>query len=407
MDDVIVVDAGPAGNNTALGLANQGYGVTVIDWRQNIGDKLCSGIVGRECIFHFPIDPTLVYRDAGSARVLAPATTSIQFETAVPQAKIIDPVAYVASFAQRARAAGATYLLGQRVLQVVPGQQSVDVITEQGHRRARAVVLAAGFGSFLTRQTGLGSVPDYVTGIQAVVTTKDTNDIEVYLGQDMAPGFFSWLVPTLPHRALVGLLARRNAQTHLARLLQRLRGEGKVTEIVKEASCWGIPLRPLKRTYQNRLLVVGDAAGQVKPSTGGGIYYSLLCGETAAVLAEALAADDLSAETLSQYQRRWHTLLSEELERGYAARRLYELFTDQQISSLVQKATNNGFRADLVNFPDLSFDWHGRMITNVMAHPVLGGVLRLVNPLLARLAHHSGDDTVNSLSADLTTRPAS
>ena len=73
MDDVIVVGAGPAGNNAALTLAKKGYGVTVIDSRENIGDKLCTGLVGEECFRRYPIDPSLVYRESNSARVVAPS----------------------------------------------------------------------------------------------------------------------------------------------------------------------------------------------------------------------------------------------------------------------------------------------------------------------------------------------
>jgi flavin-dependent dehydrogenase len=262
------------------------------------------------------------------------------------------------------------------------------------------VVLAAGFGSPLTRQLGLGSVPDYATGIQAEVSTKDVDDISIYLGHDVAPGFFAWAVPTLPQRALVGLLARRGAPSYLARFLQRLRSEGKVIQVLKEATSWAIPLRPLRRTYQDRVLVVGDAAGQVKPTSGGGIYYSLLASEIAAeVLATALAADDLSATFLRQYQRRWQALLSRELEMGYSARRLYEFLTDQQISSLVRKAASNGIPAELVTSAGPSFDWHSHMIAKVISHPVLGRALRLVNPVLARLAYSPSDPSNTALGS--------
>jgi len=167
-------------------------------------------------------------------------------------------------------------------------------------------VLAAGFGSHLTRQVGLGSVSDYVTGIQAEVYTRGVGGVQVYLGHDVAPGFFSWLVPTHPDRALVGLLARRNGKSYLANFMQRLQGEQKITGVGKEPASWGIPLRPLKRTYRDRVIVVGDSAGQVKPTTGGGIYYSLLSSEIAVdVLSDALVSDDLSASTLREYQTRW------------------------------------------------------------------------------------------------------
>jgi geranylgeranyl reductase family protein len=387
LDDVIVVGAGPAGNNAALGLASRGYSVTVIDARQRIGEKLCTGIVGRECTDRFPIDPALIYREAFSADVVAPSIGHVRFETATPQAHIIDRAAYVASFAHRAQAAGAKYLLGHRVLRAVPEPDGVTIITDGGRHRARSLVLAAGFATALTRQLGMGMVADYVTGVQAEVSTSGVPEVEVYLGHDVAPGFFSWLVPTSPGRAFAGLLARQQAQSHLAKFIQVQQQDGKVTGVIRGAASWGIPLRPLRRTYQDRVLVVGDAAGQVKPTTGGGIYYSLLAAEIASqVLGDALAADDLSAARLSRYQRRWKRLLARELEVGYSARRLFEFLSDQQIGSLVYQAANNGIHADLLSTVDTSFDWHSRLIGKVLGHPVLGGALRLINPLLARLA---------------------
>ena len=387
MDDVIVVGAGPAGNNAALGLASKGFAVTVIDSRTNIGEKLCTGIVGQECTRRFPIDPELVYREASSINVVAPSTGHVRFEAATPRARIVDRVAYVASFASQAQAAGATYLLGQRVLRVTPEADGVTVLTDSGCYRGRALVLAAGFGSPLTRQLGLGTVSDYVAGAQAQVSTSGVSDVEVFLGQQVAPGFFAWLVPTTPDRALAGLLVRRSAQAHLEDFIDWQRKEGKIVAVTGGAACWGVPLRPLRRTYRDRVLVVGDAAGQVKPTTGGGIYYALLASEIAAqALSGALAANDLSAARLRAYQHRWKLLLSQELEVGYSARRIYESLNDQQISSLVRQAAASGVRYDLANAPDTSFDWHSRLIGKVLGHPVLGGALRLINPLLSRLA---------------------
>ncbi len=389
MDDVIVVGAGPAGNNAALGLAREGYSVTVIDSRLDIGDKLCTGLIGRECANRYPIDPSLVYREPQTARLVAPRSGTICFETAEPQAFVVDRVAYVASFAQRARDAGATYLLGKRVDQISSQEDCVTVVTDLGSLQARALVLATGFGSPLVKQAGLGSVTDYVTGVQAVVSTQGLDEVEVHLGGDVAPGFFSWLVPTQRDRALVGLLSRKKAQTRLTDFIQRLQASGQIKEVVKEPASWGIPLRPLKSTYRDRMLVVGDAAGQVKPTTGGGIYYSLLASEAAAqVLSQALADDDLSEASLSRYQSLWKDQLAKEMEVGYSARRLYEYLTDQQIGSLVKKAGANGFTRDLVDASDGTFDWHGKMIAQIMGNPGLGGALRLINPLLARMAHH-------------------
>jgi geranylgeranyl reductase family protein len=393
LDDAIVVGAGPAGNAAALGLASRGFSVTVLDGRRNIGDKLCTGIVGRECTQRFPIDPALVYRHSRSAQVISPQGETVSFESPQHQASVVDRVQYVASFARRAQAAGARYVLGCRVAQVQTSGQGVTAATDAGVFSARCLVVAAGYGSPLTKQLGMGSVADHVTGAQTVVYTTGVEGVEVHLGQEVAPGFFSWLVPTLPGQALAGLLARRHAAERLHAFVQTLQRHGKVAGVARATACWGIPLRPLRRTYGDRVVVVGDAAGQVKPLTGGGIYYSLLAGELAALtLSEALSQDDLSCRRLSQYQQRWHALLSAELESTYFARKLYELLSDQQIGFLLRASAGsgpNGLRAQLAD-GSVSFDWHSRILSRMAGNPAISGVLQLLTPLLCRLAPQPG-----------------
>ena len=106
MEYVIVIGAGPAGNSTALHLAQLGYSVTVIEREERIGDKLCSGIEGRECVRRYPADESLVCRDARSACFIAPSGEELELAREEPQAFVLDRVAYVASFASRAKEPG-------------------------------------------------------------------------------------------------------------------------------------------------------------------------------------------------------------------------------------------------------------------------------------------------------------
>ena len=391
MHDVIVVGAGPAGNNVAYRLASLGYGVTVVDWRTQIGDKLCTGIVGRECIQRYPVDKSLIFRDAKLARVIAPGGEAVDFVRQDVQAQVVDRVGYVASFADMARRAGATYLLGHRVTDVsYQGEYvSIQLADEMERRtlRARALVLASGFGSELTGQLGLGRVGDFVTGFQAEVLATHIDQIQVYFGHAISPGFFAWLVPTSGSKALVGLLARQHGQVHLDNFLLKLREEGKITAVTKGPSRWGIPLKSLRRTFGERVVVVGDAAGQVKPTTGGGIYYALLASEIAAdTLHQAFCRNDLSASQLSSYEKEWKALLSRELTIGYHARRLFEVLKDSQIDLLMRTIARNGIYKELVDSRSMSFDWHSRLIIGVMGHPLLTKTLSVINPLLATLS---------------------
>ena len=104
----------------------------------------------------------------------------------------------------------------------------------------------------------------------------------------------------------------------------------------------------------------------------------------------------MSANRLGAYQREWKALLSNELEVGYSARRVFEYLGDSHISSLINQASVNGFAAELAGSPDVSFDWHSSMIGKIIGHPTLGMVLRLANPLLSRIAKSPEPDEVFS-----------
>ena len=197
-------------------------------------------------------------------------------------------------------------------------------------------------------------------------------------------------------------MVRKNALERFARFVTDRQTEGKITELADKPVCWGIPLCPLRKTYSDRVLVVGDAAGQVKPTTGGGIFYSLLASEIAAgALDRALKEDRLSANRLGAYQKEWKAVLSNELEVGYSARRVFEYLGDSHISSLINQASVSGFAADLADSPDVSFDWHSSMIGKIIGHPTLGIVLRLANPLLARIAKSPELNEVFPLEASM------
>ena len=333
----------------------------------------------------------MVHREVNSACVISPSSELVRFETPMPVAKVVDRVAYVASFAEKATANGAEYQLGNRVVRLEQSKDRIRVVTDgqngTSQLESRALVLAAVFGSQLNRQLGLGEPADYVVGIQATVRTEGIEEVEVHLGRDVAPGFFAWLVPTKPGYALAGLMVRKNAPEMFSRFMAARKAEGKVREEMEKPICWGIPLRPLKKTFTDRVLVVGDAAGQVKPTTGGGIFYSLLASEIAfGALKQSLDEDQLSANRLGAYQKEWKNLLSTELEVGYSARRVFEYLGDSHVSSLISQASSSGFAAELAASPEVSFDWHSSMIGKITRHPTLGGVLKLVNPLLSRMA---------------------
>ncbi|MFC1967413.1 NAD(P)/FAD-dependent oxidoreductase [Chloroflexota bacterium] len=380
---MVVVGGGPVGSYTAGRLAGLGYNVAVLERQRQVGERVCcTGIIGLECAQAFGIKST-VLREANSARLYSPSGDTLRVRRPETQALILDRAAFDKAMAKRAQSGGAGYLLGILVRDIKTEQDRVSIeVSRDGtvsYIEARVAVIASGFGLRLTEKLGLGRVGDFVAGAQVDVATAGVDEVEVYFGREIAPGFFAWLVPTSPGISRAGLLSRRDPGFYLKKLLASWRDAGKVISINSEISYGGIPLKPLPRTYGQRLLVVGDAAGQVKPTSGGGIYYGLLCADIAvATLHRALAEDNLTAANLAGYQREWRKKLGRELRTGYWARKLFERLSDRRIDRLFDMVKANGIDEALLRARDLSFDWHGRAVLKLLGHVAVSWAVNLV-----------------------------
>ncbi len=384
MYDVAVIGGGPVGSQVAYRLAKMGSRVVVVEQKESLGEPVCcTGIISQECASHFAIDESVIFRQANSARVFSPSGKLISLWRQEPQACIVDRAAFNLALASRAQGRGVEYVLGYPVKSIEIGNDRVSVKSNlRGGAKsfeARAVVIAAGFGSRLVEELGLGKVGDFVMGVQAEVETTGVDEVEVYLGQKIAPAFFAWLVPTSPQRALVGLLSRRSPGFYLRRLMSSLLAQGKIASTEAELRYGGIPLKPLARTCSDRVMVVGSAAGQVKPTTGGGIYYGLLCADIAANnLHQALESDNLSDKNLANYEKEWRRKLGRELKVGYWARKFFELLSDRQIDRIFDIIKTNGIDEALLKADDLTFDWHGGVVLRLIGFKALSQVFGTV-----------------------------
>ena len=377
MYDVVVIGSGVVGSYMAYKLAGLGYGVAVLEQHKQVGDRVCcTGIVSQECIRSFSLDESVVLREVNSARLFSPLGELLRLWREMTQASVIDRPALDRAMANRAQNKGVEYRLGSLVTDVEVRDSGVTVKANcQGERvglEARVVVIATGFNPKFTEGLGLGKIGDFVIGAQAEVQARDIDEVEVHFGREVAPGFFAWLVPTSTPQALVGLLSRKTPKEYLRKLLSFLKASGKIGYNDGEIGCRGITIKPLKRTYDRRLIVVGDAAGQVKPTTGGGIYFGLLSAEIAAHnLHQALEKNDLSASSLSGYQREWKKKLGKELSICYWARRFYENLGDRQVDRIFDIIKDNGIDEALLKANELSFDWHGRAILKVARQKII------------------------------------
>ena len=379
--DVIIVGAGPAGSYLAYELASSGHDVAVFEEKSASGlNVCCTGIISTECFHSLNPGSDIILTEVNSAKFFSPSGRCLRLQTENVQAYVVNRLLLDKALASKAQSQGAKYFFSAPVIDIIPGKDSIQAETLCSGAReifsAKAMVLANGFRPKLSRKLGLGKIKSLLVGAQAEVEAKNVDGFEVYFGQKIAPGAFAWLVPTSTNKAYVGLLATSQAKLHLQKFLDNLSCQGRITSREVEIEQKAIPIGTLARSYGDRVLVIGDAAGQVKPTTGGGIYFGHIGARIAAqVLDEALSSDDLTAGQLSRYQKQWKAEIGKELSRGYRARWAYTKLSDRQIEGIFNALDSNGMAEALLYSGNFSFDWHNRLILAVLksssAYPLL------------------------------------
>jgi flavin-dependent dehydrogenase len=159
-----------------------------------------------------------------------------------------------------------------------------------------------------------------------------------------------------------------DAPRYFQRLAERIApGWGVVTDVGRPRQKI-LPLAPISRTYTDRLLAIGDAAGLVKPTTGGGIYYSIVSAALAAeTLSDALLRNDLDAPRLAVYEERWRARLSAEFQAQTRLRMLAHRMTDSDIEQLFELARTDGVMPIVRR--TASFNRHRNLILALLKHP--------------------------------------
>ena len=361
--DVAVVGAGPAGARTAAQLAARGLRVLVLERDPEPGRPVhCTGIVSSECVERFALPQSLVLHEIDSFVLHSPKGASAQVKRASTQAYVLDRVGLDKHLVRRAEEAGAEVLAGATVSSIAWTGSGVCVEATLGGERlrigARAAVVATGFGAPLARRLGLNQVPEVLSGCQVVAKTEGLTQVEVYSGVAHGRGGFGWLVPYRPGYALAGVLTRSHAVRYMRNHVRRLQAGGRVGEIVETFRCRPVPLGVAGRSVADGILGVGDVVNQVKPTTGGGIYYGLLGADAAAeTLAEALERDEAGEAALLPYEARWQALMASEIRRGYQLRRLVERLPDAGVEQMHRLLRLPGLQRAVASMA-APFDWH-------------------------------------------------
>lgn len=346
--DVVVVGAGPGGSIAAREAARLGLSVLLLEKRQEIGSPVrCAEGVAHELLVPFiEPDPRWISTVVSKAQItVIEDGTTVTRQAEGGKGYILERRIFDRVLAEEAAKAGAQVMVKTAATGLLLEDGVVRGVVARGPAGVMEIECAVVIGA-----DGVESQVGSWAGLDTTLPLRDTMacaqyllaGIEVdpaccyyYLGQEVTAGGYAWVFPKGEGRANVGLgvqadLAADSALNYLDRFIERqphLAQGSPVTLVVG-----GVPVsRPLPRLVANGLMLVGDAARQVDPLTGGGIANAMIAGRLAAeVAAKAIASGDTSAEALALYEERWMVGRGRKMARNY---RLKERFGPDERTS--------------------------------------------------------------------------
>ena len=283
--DVVIVGAGPAGGRVATHFAERGHSVLLLEEHEEIGRPFqCAGLVTPNAmkevgLFHSileEVDGALIHGPSGT---LVPVGTEGKIRTYVVCRKIFDQ-----GVVKQSLEAGADIWLNSKPLDANVADDCVKLsISKSGVQvdvTASLLIGCDGAHSWTRRHFKMGKPKELMIGFQAEVVGYEGRDrwLEMFSGSEIAPGFFAWVIPSGNDSHRIGLwstakrLEGRSIEQCYDNLLKHPLWESRFSGISETARyCGPVPSGMVRNPYKDRVVLIGDAAGMAKPTTGGGI----------------------------------------------------------------------------------------------------------------------------------------
>ncbi len=356
--DVVVVGAGPAGSITAKHAVLNGATVLILEKRAEVGSPVrCGEGVDKNGLAKIGVKPDKkwIANEVKGAHLYAPNGKSIELKEGMAGNEVgyvIRRDVFDKELAKEAIRAGADIMVKTSAIEVIVKGGFIKGVKAKymGERfdiNASIVIGADGFESQVGRWAGIDTTlkpKDVYSCLQydMIGVDVDPDYSGFYLGS-YAPGAYAWVFPKSEHRANVGLglqvakiKGKGEPKRYLDAFVKTHENLSKGTPIAHIAGAVSV-CAPIERTIGNGILLVGDAARQIDPITGGGIVNGGIAGQIAGkVAAQAKDAKDFSAEFLSRYEKGWREKLENKLYRNWMAKEKLVTLSDDTVNKIIE-----------------------------------------------------------------------
>lgn len=365
--DVVVVGAGPTGSLAAKYVALNGAKVLLIEEHSSIGSPVeCTGLLSTKAIYECDLSPSdsFILNKISSAYVYSPNGNFIDVQGKDIKAYVVSRKSFDQTLTYEAIKSGVTLLLNTKLVDICSKNEYQHILVIKNGTtksiKTKIIIGADGIKSNVAKLSGLGNVKKVLSGIQIETQymSRCPDHVELFLGS-CAPGFFAWTVPINEKLSRIGLAIDSNSDMNALEYLnnfceQNSTIKGNRIGSVLDLSVGCIPLGTLKSTVSHRTLIVGDAAGQVKPTSGGGIYPGAVCAKIAGeVAANAALNNNLANNHLIQYETKWRKSIGKELDIGFRFRKISNNFSDNDWNEIISALNNDKVRDIITEYGDI------------------------------------------------------
>jgi geranylgeranyl reductase family protein len=351
--DVAIIGGGPIGGYVAKNIATEKFKVAIFEEHKNIGTPLkCAGLVTPR-VFQFLDFPKniAVQNEIKGAHIHSPSGHKLTIGGDKIHALVIDREKFDIEIIKNSTKKDVQIFLNNKIVSAKKHSDNIELKTSQKNQiKCKLLIGADGPNSKTREWFNLPQPQDFLKGIGAEIKNTNLNPdfVEIFTGKNIAPGFFAWIIPTKKDgsEARIGLCTNSNSpytpKHYFNNFFKNQNSASYLenAEITKQIA-GTIPLGALKKTYAPNVLLVGDAAAQVKPTSGGGIYTGLLCAKfCSSVAIEALNKNDFTISILKKYHRQWSAKIGRELNMGMKLRSIFKNLTDKQLDKIIIKFQN-------------------------------------------------------------------